>query len=101
MAVEAVVREWHAEDGWGVVVSSETPDGCWTHFSHIAADGYRELSAGQAVMLEWEACEQDGYAFRALRVWAAGSVPVVPVVAVTERSRAAFDSTVTLDFDPD
>ncbi|GAB1822608.1 S1 domain-containing protein [Herbidospora sp. RD11066] len=60
-----MVREWHAEEGWGVIDSPETPGGCWTHFSHIRADGYRELKAGEAVDLEWESPGQDGYPFRA------------------------------------
>ncbi|NAS21880.1 cold shock domain-containing protein [Herbidospora sp. NEAU-GS84] len=68
MGVRGVVREWHADEGWGVIDSPETPGGCWTHFSHIRAVGYRVLTAGQPVDLEWEAPGQDGYAFRAVSV---------------------------------
>jgi cold shock protein len=66
--VNAVVREWHDEEGWGVLDSSETPGGCWAHFSEIEMDGYRSLSPGQRVGLEWEAPGQDGYDYRALRI---------------------------------
>lgn len=66
--VAAVVRVWHAEDGWGVVDSAETPGGCWAHFSHVEMDGYKKLTAGQHVGLEWETADQDGFNFRAIRV---------------------------------
>jgi CspA family cold shock protein len=39
MSVVGVVREWNAEEGWGVVDSDETPGGCWVHFSHIEIAG--------------------------------------------------------------
>lgn len=50
-AIEGVVREWYPEQGWGVVDSSQTPGGCWVHFSHIQSPGYRELVPGRAVNL--------------------------------------------------
>ena len=64
----AVVRVWHADDGWGVVDAQEVPGGCWVHFSVVDMPGYRELRAGQQVLLEFEHVEQDGYAYRATRV---------------------------------
>lgn len=50
----AIVRFWRPEEGWGVVDSPQTPGGCFVHFSHIRMDGYRSLTAGQQVTLEWE-----------------------------------------------
>lgn len=76
VAVAAVVREWHEDEGWGVVDSPETPDGCWAHWSSVAVEGFRTLTAGQDVHLEWEPADQDGYGFRALRAWPAGADPV-------------------------
>ena len=75
----ATVREWHADLGWGVLDSPETPGGCWTHFSNIetpyvaSVDGgqvyqYKSLSAGEVVELEWETPGQDGYDYRAVAV---------------------------------
>jgi cold shock protein len=64
----AIVREWHAEEGWGVLDCPETPGGCWGHFSHIEMTGFRTLTPGQPVDLEWEAPGQDGYDYRAVRV---------------------------------
>ena len=68
MMVAAVARVWHREDGWGVLDCEETPGGCWVHVSHIEADGYRALAAGQQVRVEWERADQDGFQFRAVRV---------------------------------
>lgn len=75
MTVTGVVREWHEEEGWGVVDCSTTPGGCWTHFSAVAVPGYKLLSAGQVVELEWETAQQDGYGYRAVRAWPRGQDP--------------------------
>jgi cold shock CspA family protein len=63
------VREWHDEDGWGVLDSDLTPGGCWFHFSSVVSDGPRVLAVGQEVTFAWEEVEQDGYACRAQAVW--------------------------------
>jgi CspA family cold shock protein len=68
VAVDAVVREWHAEEGWGVIDATQTAGGCWARFAHIAVDGYGEFTVGQAVMVEWESGENEGYANGAARV---------------------------------
>lgn len=67
MTVLGVVRSWSDDDGWGVIDSLETPGGCWTHFSSVDMPGYRTLSPGQGVTLDWEPAVQDGFAFRAVR----------------------------------
>lgn len=64
----AHVRTWHRDEGWGIVDSPHTPGGCWVHFSHIQAAGYRELLPGQTVALEWENAEQDGFEYRATSI---------------------------------
>jgi cold shock protein len=69
MTVVGVVREWHQDEGWGVIDSDETPGGCWAHFSSAAVPGYATFTAGQAIWLEWESPGQDGYPFRAARFW--------------------------------
>jgi len=69
------VREWHREEGWGVIDSVDTPGGCWAHDSHVLVDGHPSLEAGDRVELVFEAPGQDGYAFRALEVWPVGEVP--------------------------
>ena len=66
--VAATVRVWHAERGWGVLDSDETPGGCWVHFSSVQMDGFTGLTPGEQVELEWEAAEQDKFRFRAIRV---------------------------------
>ena len=76
MAVPGTVREWHDDEGWGVVDAAETPGGCWAHFSAAAVDGYVRFAAGQRVWLEWETPGQDGFPFRAVRLWPHGADPV-------------------------
>ncbi|MFJ8022095.1 cold-shock protein [Streptomyces sp. NPDC096311] len=64
----ATVREWDDEEGWGVLDSDETPGGCWAHFSVIEMAGFRSLTPGRKVTMEWEEGEQDGYQYRATRI---------------------------------
>lgn len=98
MAVGGVVRVWHEDEGWGVVDSSETPGGCWAHFSSVLVPGYRALRAGQSVILEHEQDWQDGFAFRAVEVWPAGHVPHRVEVA-PERPPQAYRSSLSVTFD--
>jgi CspA family cold shock protein len=70
------VREWHSEDGWGVIDSPETPGGCWAHYSAVLVPGYKSLDLGQDVELVFEVASQDGYSFRAVEVWPLGQAPV-------------------------
>ncbi len=59
---------WSALDCWGVIDSTETPGGCWAHFSCLDEPGYRVLTAEQEVDLEWETFGQDEYDYRAATV---------------------------------
>lgn len=72
--VTAICKSWDDELGWGVLVSSDVPGEMFAHFSHIEGDGYRTLSAGEQVQVEWESYPrgQDGYFFRARRVVRSG-----------------------------
>lgn len=93
------VRSWDDEQGWGVVDSTATPGGCWAHCGAVAVPGHRTLAPGQDVELEWEPGPQDGYDFRAVRVWPAGQDPH-DTPGVTGPS-SAYRSTLTLTFDED
>lgn len=69
--VLATVSVWHEDEGWGILHSSETPGGCWAHFSSIDMPGYKSLTAGQTVELDWEVpagSDYEGYRFFAARV---------------------------------
>ncbi|MFF7232620.1 hypothetical protein [Streptomyces sioyaensis] len=35
MAAIGIVREWHSDEGWGVIDSDTTPGGCWAHFGSV------------------------------------------------------------------
>lgn len=69
------VRSFDAAEGWGVIDGPDVPGGCWVHFSALAMAGYRTLAAGQRVSFRAEAASQDGFAFRAVKVWTTGSEP--------------------------
>lgn len=69
--VRATVRDWHDEEGWGVLDCPETPGGCFAHFSVLEMDGYHSLTPGSTVELAaWEALsfKQDGFDYTATRV---------------------------------
>jgi CspA family cold shock protein len=82
-----MVREWHREQGWGVIDSPDTPGGCWVHFSHVwhedvakpgpgdvveVCGGFREAFEGETVDFDWQPAaypgSQDGYSFVAVTV---------------------------------
>ena len=62
------VSQWSEDEGWSVISSSDTPGGCWAHFSQLELPGYGSLEPGETVEFEWEQGEQDGFAYRAVRV---------------------------------
>ncbi|HEX3839172.1 MAG TPA: hypothetical protein VHU85_00120 [Acidimicrobiales bacterium] len=98
MVEAGIVREWHGEEGWGVIDAPNAPGGCWTHQFHLDMEGFRVLQAGQRVELTFDDRGQDGYPYRAIRV----VVPGVPLSKVVDRSgpSGAYRSQVTLHFDP-
>ena len=94
------VREWHDEEGWGVIDSPTTPGGCWMHYSHVDARGRPALSAGQEVMFSCEPVTwQDGFHWRAARVRPDGTEPAGPSQPDTDGT--AFRSKLTLRLDSD
>jgi cold shock CspA family protein len=97
MASEGVVRAFDADQGWGVIDGPEVPGGCWVSFAAIAADGYRELSAGQRVSFRAEAASQDGFAFRAVKVWTGEAEPAGP--ARDQPSSGAYHSSLIVAYD--
>jgi CspA family cold shock protein len=96
VGVRAVVRLWDDDEGWGVADADEVPGGCWVGFAQVAVEGYRRLTPGASVTLEFEEADQDGYAYRARRVWPWGSEPYEPPA---QSDGAAYSSTLRLDFD--
>lgn len=65
---EATVREWHDDDGWGVVVGASFEEACWVHYSAIEMEGFHRLLIGQHVYVEAERFPQDGFSLRAIHV---------------------------------
>jgi CspA family cold shock protein len=60
-------------------------------------DGYRELARGQHVSFRYEAASQDGFDYRAVRVWTGGVE--LPDQPRTQGASAAYHSALTLTFD--
>ncbi len=90
-----VVREWNDKDGWGVLDSHETPGGCWAHVSSLDMAGYRTAKPGQRVSFTFETGSQDGYDYRAGKVWREG----VPRTSPPENGGAALGSSVLIEWD--
>ncbi|ALE07295.1 cold-shock protein [Arthrobacter sp. ERGS1:01] len=97
MNTVGTVRFWHDDEGWGVVDSPQTPGGCWAHFSNVAVAGYRKLTPGETVHLGWEVADQDGYAFRATRVWPSDRRPVDD--APDQNPDGIYSSSLTITYD--
>jgi CspA family cold shock protein len=62
--VRGTVKEWHDDDGWGVLVSAAAPGEVWAHL-HMFGDGYTAVTAGDAIEFELIATDQDGFSYRA------------------------------------
>lgn len=91
------VREFHADEGWGVIDAPGVPGGCWVHFSALRPGGLRSLTAGQTVTFDAAPVQQDGYAFAASKVWTGDEEP--PDAVPDGRRSAAYESSLTLFFD--
>jgi CspA family cold shock protein len=98
MADSGVVREFHVDEGWGVIDGPTVPGGCWVHFSAITMDGSRQLAAGRHVWFRADAAEQDGFSFRAVKVWTEDVEPV-SLPGRQRSSGAAYHSSLALSFD--
>lgn len=96
MSNAGAVRVWWAQEGWGVIDAPATPGGCWAHFSSLV--GFSRLQVGQDVRFDYEAVAQDGYRFRATKVWPTGQEPEGSTIVVTGPTDA-YRSTVTIAFD--
>jgi CspA family cold shock protein len=68
-AVRGRVKWFKAEKGYGAISCAETaPDDVWVYYTMIEGRGYRALSEGEEVEMEYEAARQDSFNYRALRV---------------------------------
>ena len=96
MTTTGTVRLWRDDDGWGVIDSAQTPGGCWTHSSVVQVPGYRTLTPGERVTLEWEAADQDGFAFRATLAYPVSQGGPIDDTRIAPPE--AFSSTVTVEW---
>ncbi len=102
MRTVGTVASYDAELGWGVIEADQHPGGCWVHFSAITGPPPKALHAGQRVELVSEEAEQDGYRYRAVKVWPAGEPePADPGADADWEASAAYGSVLTITFDDD
>jgi len=72
--VRGTVKSWDDEEGWGVLVSPDVPGDVFAHFSHIDAEGFRDLEEGAPVDFEYEELpggqdeDEEVYYYRATRI---------------------------------
>jgi cold shock protein len=93
------VREWHDEDGWGVIDSPETPGGCWVLHSHIELESLPSLTVGQEVTFTFESVTwQDGYRWRAVSVRPDGDHPPSGR-RIESAPSSVYRSSLTIEFD--
>ena len=97
--VSGIVREWHDDDGWGVLDSAQTAGGCWVHFSQIDVRGLRVLEVGQQARFSFERASQDGFEWRAIRVRPAGTDPAPASERPLKGPNEAYGSALTIWFD--
>ena len=97
--VEAVVRLWNEQEGWGVLDSPATPGGCWAHFSTLDMDGYATAVPGQAAHLLYESAQQDGFDWRAVHVLLDGVPPRAAGGDSPEGNGNAYSSDLNITFD--
>jgi CspA family cold shock protein len=95
VASSGCVRVYNAAEGWGVIDGPDVPGGCWVHFSVVAADG--QLTPGQTVSFRAEEGTQDGFAYRAVKVWTDDTEPADK--QPEDVATGPYHSTLTLTFD--
>jgi cold shock protein len=88
----------HRASAPGVIDGPDVPGGCWVHFSAIAMNGFRALTAGRRISFRAEPADQDGFAFRAVKVWFTGGEPADHPPAGPD---SAYRSTLSPTFDDD
>lgn len=63
------VKFWRGDKGHGAIASAQTaPFDIWCHFSALEMNGFKELVAGQHVVVEYERADQDSFKYRAISV---------------------------------
>jgi cold shock protein len=63
------VKFWLSEKGHGAISMEDiAPWDIWAHFSSIAAEGFKELSAGQRVEVKYRRADQDSFKYVAIWV---------------------------------
>jgi CspA family cold shock protein len=64
-----VVKWWRDNKGYGVIACDKTsPWDIWCHFSHIEGAGFRSLTAGERVVVDYVRLDRESFKYVARRV---------------------------------
>lgn len=97
MHTGGVVRQWRADEGWGVIESDETPGGCWTHWTTVRVAGPPALTEGLRVNFTFRERATHGFDYETCEVWRHGEEPVDDSIQLGPDS-PAMQSTLSLTF---
>jgi CspA family cold shock protein len=63
-----IVKYWHTEKGHGAISTDATaPWDIWCHFSQVVGEGFRSLTPGERVEVDYLRIDQDSFRFMATR----------------------------------
>ena len=63
------VKWWSDEKGYGAIaIDTLTPSDVWCHFSQIDDEGYRQLTPGERVEVDYCRMDRESFKYVALRV---------------------------------
>jgi cold shock protein len=66
---QGTAKWWESAKGYGAIATVTTaPWDIWCHFSHIDGSGYRELSPGELVEVDYVRVDQDSFRYVASAV---------------------------------
>jgi CspA family cold shock protein len=66
---EGTVKWWRPDQGYGAIASPLTaPWDIWSHFAAVEMEGFRALTPGERVAVEFGPADQESFRYRAHRV---------------------------------
>jgi CspA family cold shock protein len=97
MPTSGIVRDWNADEGWGVVDVDDIRGGIWVHFSAIDGRSFGYLTPGESVTVEWEEISHPPFPVQATRVIPEGKAGS----ATAGSNTGVLNSHLTIEWDED
>ena len=68
-SAEGTVKWWRGDKGYGAIATTATaPWDIWCHFAAIEGSGYKELTPGERVLVDYRRANQESFRYLADRV---------------------------------